>query len=81
MIIVSSTGEGVLAKSTCPSSLQSGDFEAARCINLYIHKVKKLSLSKRLIAICPEHLLEKCVHIPVKYSPTDYIVNDYDHKF
>ncbi len=37
-------------------------------------KVKKLSLSNKLIAISPTDLVEKCVHIPVKYSPHDIIV-------
>lgn len=80
--IFDSTDESALPESMAHSSLHSSDIKAARCISLFVNKVKKLSLSKKLIAICPEDLLEKSVHIPVKYSPTDYIVtmpNTFEH--
>ena len=76
------TGENILVGSMNHSSLRPQDIEAAKTISSYIKKVKKLSLSQGLVAISTRNLLQKCVHIPMKYSPTDYIVtipNIFEH--
>ena len=64
----------ILPQSSLQSSLRPEDIEATKNMNAFIYKVKKLSLSGKLIVISPEALLEKCVHIPMKYSPNDVIV-------
>ncbi len=70
------TDEEVLAmpQSQHRHSLSEDDYKAAKLFNLFGFKVKKLSLSNKLIAISLTDLVEKCVHIPVKYSPHDIIV-------
>ncbi len=74
--IFDNTDEEVLAmpQSQHRHSLSEDDYKAAKLFNLFGFKVKKLSLSNKLIAISPTDLVEKCVHIPVKYSPHDIIV-------
>lgn len=65
------TGESILVQSMHRSSLLPEDIRAARGIDLYIYKVKK---SQGVIAISPKDIVRKCVHVPVKHSPTDFIV-------
>lgn len=72
------TGESILVASMHHSSLLPQDISAARCINLYIHKVKKLCFSQGAIAIHPKDIIGKCVHVPVKHSPTDFIVTEHN---
>lgn len=43
-------------------------------INSFVYEVKKLSLSSRTVVVDVHKLLQKCVHIPIKHSPTDFIV-------
>ena len=73
------TYEGVL--SDLPAA-NHPELAIDNLINLFVYKVKKLSLSNKTIAIAIEHITEKCIHIPVKYSPTDFIVklpNTFEH--
>ena len=70
------TGEEVIsipAPQHCLSLLEN-DYKAAKMFNLFAFKVKKLSLSQKLVAVSPHDLTEKCVHIPIKYSPNDIII-------
>ena len=51
-------------------------------IEKYMHKVKKVSLTKKTIAVSINNIISVCVHIALKYSPTDYIFlqpNEYEH--
>ena len=56
------------------SDASDDSITAAACIQLFIFKVKKLSLSQRCIAIPLQNIVRKCVHIPMKHSASDYIV-------
>ena len=70
------TGEEVISippQRHCFSLLEN-DYKAAKIFNLFAFKVKKLSLSRKLVAVSPDDLVEKCVHIPIKYSPNDIIL-------
>lgn len=68
------TNQDIHKESPPGSTLLTNDNRAARCINKFMYEVKKLSLAKTLVVISPDSLLTKCIHIPVKHSPTDYIV-------
>lgn len=72
--VYESTDDCIISESSYHSFLQPDDHAAAKCVKLFMFKVKKLSISKRLVAIPPEVILGKCVHIPIKHSPTDCIV-------
>ena len=39
-----------------------------------IHEVKKPFLSSRTVAVPISNIISKCVLIPVKYSPIDYVI-------
>ncbi len=64
----------VMPQSQHRHSLSEDGYKAAKLFNLFGFKVKKPSLFNKLITISPTDLVEKCVHIPVKYSPHDIIV-------
>lgn len=72
--VFESTENCVIGESRSRSVLQPDDCRAAKCVELFIFKVKKISISNRLVAIPPENIIRKCVHIPLKHSPTDFIV-------
>ena len=51
------------------------ELKNSRLIDVFfLHQVKKLSLSKTTKIVPIEKLSSKCVFIPLKHSPTDYIV-------
>ena len=80
--VFTSTGEDILTSSRRYCTLHPDDQAAASCINSFIFKVQKISLSNRLIAVPLEDIIQKCIHIPLKYSPTDFIVtlpNVFEH--
>ena len=56
-------------------TLLENDHKAARIFNLFAVKVKKLSLSRKLVAVTTNNIAEKAVHVPIKYSPYDIIVS------
>lgn len=64
------TGEDVLGPppTSYVSKLRS------RKINAFVFKVKKLSVVNQVIAISTSAIVSKCVHIPIKHSPVDFIV-------
>ena len=64
--------EGTLSSLTPPRELSLRTNQSQ--INSVIYKVKKLSLSSQTIAVSVDKLLQKCVHVPIKYSRTDFIV-------
>lgn len=68
------TGQDIHKEPCSRSSLQADDHRAAKFINIFMSKVKKLSLSKRIVVVTPDSILRKCIHIPIKHSSTDYIV-------
>ena len=75
---------GDVLEKTQESILDCGDnFPCAhQQIKNFIYKVKKMSLTKKLIAIPVGSIVRVCVHIAVKYSPIDYIIlqpNEYEH--
>lgn len=72
--VFESTGEDILKEPHHSSSLNTDDHKAAKCINSFIFKVKKISLSNKVVAVSLSSILTKCVHIPLKHSPTDFIV-------
>ena len=46
-------------------------------------KVKKISVSKQVVAVAVNNLIQKCVHVPIKHSSTDFIIfmpNVYEHR-
>lgn len=58
------------------------ELTASRTINKFIYCVKKLSLSNQTLAIPVSSISLKCVHIPMKCSPLDFIItmpNMYEH--
>ena len=73
--IFESTDEDFFKDLDNPSSnLTDGDKHAAQITNKFTFVVKKLSLSNCLMAVSPDLIVKKCIHIPNKHSPTDYIV-------
>lgn len=56
-------------------SIPELDSSLAKSINDFIFPVQKLSIAKETVAVPISHILSKCVHIPVKGSPFDYIVS------
>ena len=51
-------------------------------LNSYFVVVKKISLTNNVVAVPVISILRKCVHVPIKYSPTDVIIfqpNIYKH--
>ena len=68
------TNEDILKEPRPTSILHTEDHIAARCINSFIFKVKKISLTQKMVAFSVDRLIKKCVHIPIKHSSTDYIV-------
>lgn len=68
------TKENVLKEPRRSSSLCTSDHKAAKCVNSFVFKVKKLSLSNKIVAISVDNIIQKCVHIPIKHSSTDFIV-------
>ena len=51
-------------------------------LNSYFVVVKKISLTNNVVAVPVISILRKCVHVPIKYSPTDVIIfqpNIYEH--
>ena len=66
------TGGSPLDELRCPqlSELRNSN----KVLKNIIYEVKKLSISSKIVAIPTSSILSKCVHIPVKYSPVDYIV-------
>ena len=72
--VFEATRDCFLSEGSFGSLLQPDDHVAAKCANLFFFNVKKLSITNRLVAISPEHILGKCVHIPIKHYPTDCIV-------
>jgi len=68
------TKENIISIPHHQLSLLQNDHKAAQIFDLFAYKVKKLSLSKKLIALSAENIIEKCIHIPVKHSPTDIVI-------
>ena len=51
-------------------------------LNSYFVVIKKISLTNNVVAVPVISILRKCVHVPIKYSPTDVIIfqpNIYEH--
>lgn len=51
-------------------------------INRYIYKVRKLSLSKTVVAFPVSSIIQQCVHVPLKHSETDFVIlqpNPFEH--
>ena len=72
----------IFTESMQYSSLLPQDITAARNVKTYIIKVKKLTISSKIIAISANNILEKCVLIPIPNSPHDLIVtqpNVFEH--
>lgn len=63
-------------------SLNGLDGSQTKALNDFVFKVKKLSVSNKTVAVPVSSILAKCIHIPIKYSPCDYIVmipNIFEH--
>ena len=56
-------------------SLLENDHNTARIFNLFAVKVKKLSLSRKLVSVTTNNIVEKAVHVLIKYSQYDIIVS------
>ena len=54
--------------------LLENDHKAARIFNLFEVKVKK-RLPRKLVAVTTNNIVEKAVHVPIKYSQCDIIVS------
>ncbi|SMN12478.1 hypothetical protein SPBRAN_1133 [uncultured Candidatus Thioglobus sp.] len=67
------------AKLSRNSLLNNDDYKASTTLKLFAFKVKKLSLSTRVIAVSPENILQKCIRIPVKYSFIVTLPNIIEH--
>ena len=51
-------------------------------INKFIYKVRKISVSKTVIAFPATNIIKQCVHIPIKHSEIDFVVlqpNPFEH--
>ena len=79
--IFEQTHDGLLTCLREPS-LDGLDGSQTEPLNDFVFKVKKLSVSDKTVAVPVTSILAKCVHIPIKYSPCDYIVmipNTFEH--
>lgn len=56
-------------------SLRESTAIEAKLVNEFIFTVKKLSLSKKTVAIPISSILAKCIHIPLKGSPFDHVIS------
>ena len=48
----------------------------------HFYKVQKVSVSKQVVAVSVNNLIQICVHVPIKHSSTDTIIimpNIYEH--
>ena len=43
-------------------------------LNRYFAIVKKISVSNQLVAVSVNAIKQKCVHVPIKHSPTDMLL-------
>ena len=72
--------EGLL--DTSKPSLQELKTVRNTLLNRYFSIVKKITVSNQLEAVGVDAIKQKCVHVPIKHSPTDVIVlqpNVYEH--
>lgn len=77
--VYESTEEDILFDIPAPQHRQ---LRSCTIDNFFVSKVKKLSLSNRNIAIPVTDILARCIHIPIKHSPTEYIItlpNTFEH--
>ena len=67
------TGEDVVPKPRYHSLLREDDeddFKATKIFEVVYIQSQKVIYNKSVSA---EDIIQKCIHIPVKYSPTDFI--------